>query len=120
MPEKEAVFIQTVGYNGAKLYRLNPPFECRNDWSSGFVGERLLEYVVLAPFSNIRVSNTLIFSTMAMGDGVRMVALDAMCGSIYKDHERALAEIGYTLVETPKIEREIVATNPLRIVRLED
>ena len=120
MPEKEAIHIQWVGSNGI-LYRLIPPMEIRNDWSSGFVGEKFVEYVVLVRVlpEHGRTSHTLVFNTIAMGDSVRIVALDAMCSSRQEDQALVLKELGYTLVETPKIEAEVVG-NPMRIVRLED
>jgi len=119
---REATFLQSLNASGAAaLYKLDPPLEVGNDWSSGFVGEKYVDYIVIVSGSLTagRISNTLVFSTIAMSNNVRMVALDAMCSSRQEDQALVLKELGYTLVETPKIEAEVVG-NPMRIVRLED
>ena len=119
----EATYLQRLNQSGTSvLYKLDPPLDVGNSWSSGFVGERYVDYIVvtLGHPSAGRRSNALIFSTVAMSNNVRMVALDALYSCIASSHPEVLFYLGYRLVEhVPKIEAEVVG-NPIRIVRLED
>ena len=121
MPEREAVFIQMLKKNdNTSLYKLNPPIENNGHWMSGFVGEESIEYIVISPcHSPGRMAQSLVHSTISTSNGVIVVQLDAIGSYMSYDHEAILRGMGYTLVDAPKIEQEIVG-NPMRVLRLED